>query len=238
MGRRTRSSTTPRQKGRSGRESTDLLALVLATYGTTCHLCGLPGANSKDHLIPWSHTRDNSLANLRPAHLTCNSRRGNRVLPGYGARIVVVIGPPASGKTTWVREHAGPGDVVIDFDSIARALGTTPDADEYAHPQHVSWIARGARKAAIDRATRLATRCTVYVIHAIPSARDLDDYRFMRYEVEVIDPGYEVVRARVEAQRPPSFMQAVNTWYAAYSRLEVTSSEPEPAAASSEGRWW
>lgn len=228
-------------RGRGGRENTDLLALVLATYGTRCHLCGLEGANSKDHLVPWSHTRDNRLSNLRPAHVGCNSRRGNRVLPGYGADIVVVIGPPASGKTTWVRERAQPGDVVIDYDVIARALGADPSADEYAHPQHLAWVARGARRAAVERACRLAARCTVYIIHALPSARALDDYRFMRYRIQVVDPGYDVVRARCEASRPPSFMQAVSTWYGSYAGLKSTDVEaPVPALVSgpSDRTWW
>lgn len=38
---------------------------VFATYGTTCHLCGLSGADTVDHVEPGD---DHSLANLRPAH--------------------------------------------------------------------------------------------------------------------------------------------------------------------------
>lgn len=39
--------------------------LVFAVYGTTCHLCGQPGADTVDHLKPGD---DHSLENLRPAH--------------------------------------------------------------------------------------------------------------------------------------------------------------------------
>lgn len=38
---------------------------VFELYGTTCHLCGLPGADTVDHVRPGD---DHSLANLRPAH--------------------------------------------------------------------------------------------------------------------------------------------------------------------------
>lgn len=33
--------------------------------------------------------------------------------------ITVVTGPPCSGKSTYVRTHARPGDIIVDFDAIA-----------------------------------------------------------------------------------------------------------------------
>ena len=63
-----------------GRAQSVLTAMVLAEYGTTCHLCLQPGATTKDHLIPVSYGGTDSLANLRPAHHRCNSHRRNRLL--------------------------------------------------------------------------------------------------------------------------------------------------------------
>ncbi len=34
----------------------------------------------------------------------------------------IINGPPAAGKTTFVREHAQHGDIIIDLDHIANAL--------------------------------------------------------------------------------------------------------------------
>lgn len=51
---------------------------VIANHGDHCWLCGGPGADTLDHLLP---KRDYpelmfALENLRPAHRSCNSRRG------------------------------------------------------------------------------------------------------------------------------------------------------------------
>ena len=71
-----------------GRRAQALLALVLATYGNSCTLCGSPirldlprrhpDGPSVEHLRPRSKGGSDDLPNLRPAHLRCNSARGNR----------------------------------------------------------------------------------------------------------------------------------------------------------------
>lgn len=65
--------------------------LVVAEYGTRCHLCGQsidltvshpdPKSLSIDHLVPQSRGGSHALENLRPAHLGCNASRGARHTP-------------------------------------------------------------------------------------------------------------------------------------------------------------
>ena len=137
--------------GRSGRASVDLTRTVLAEYGAICWLCGQPGATTKDHVIPWSLGGTDDVENLRPAHKRCNQRRGNRVINGYGARIRVVMGPPASGKSQYVTEHASLTDIVIDLDVIARALMPVTLDRTHVYPQHVRHVAIGARASGTRR---------------------------------------------------------------------------------------
>lgn len=80
----------------SGRKAQRLTALTLATYGTTCHLCGRPGASTADHLIAREHGGDNSLDNLRPAHGSCNSRRRSMPLDQWFARYPIAVAAPPS----------------------------------------------------------------------------------------------------------------------------------------------
>lgn len=63
-----------------GRKAQEYTAKTLETYGVTCHICGLPGATTADHLVPKSidPSRTWDLSNLRPAHSGCNSSKGNR----------------------------------------------------------------------------------------------------------------------------------------------------------------
>lgn len=61
------------RKSRSYRKAA---AKVLA-QSRTCWICGRDGADTADHVIPLSEGGDlTSLLNLRPAHRSCNSRRG------------------------------------------------------------------------------------------------------------------------------------------------------------------
>jgi 5-methylcytosine-specific restriction endonuclease McrA len=41
-----------------------------------CWICGLPGADTRDHIVPLS--KDSSSLATRPAHRSCNSSRGAR----------------------------------------------------------------------------------------------------------------------------------------------------------------
>lgn len=56
-----------------------------------CWLCGHPGADTIDHVIPKSHGGPDETWNMRAAHHSCNSQRGDRT----------PIPPDPTYRTTW-----------------------------------------------------------------------------------------------------------------------------------------
>lgn len=54
--------------------------LVIVRDKGICHLCGMGGADTADHLIPHSKGGTDDLHNLRAAHRFCNVSRGARGL--------------------------------------------------------------------------------------------------------------------------------------------------------------
>ncbi len=44
--------------------------------GLSCHICGLPGSDTVDHVIPLVLGGADYPNNLLPAHRSCNSRKG------------------------------------------------------------------------------------------------------------------------------------------------------------------
>lgn len=101
--------------------------------------------------------------------------------------LYVVTGPPASGKSTWIRERAKSGDIVIDYDRLAVAL-TGEGADGHDHSPAVKAVTAKARGAAIGEALTHADRADVYIIHSSPGAATLARYRRLNAEIVIVDP--------------------------------------------------
>lgn len=134
--------------------------------------------------------------------------------------VYVVTGPPAAGKTTWVQQHAKPGDVTIDYDGLLQALAPGMPNDPVEQPPHIVATVQAARSAAINDATLDAdawgtgARYDVYLVHAMPDRHSMNRYRAHRFEIITIDPGHaECVRRAVAAGRTPRQLAIIQDWY-------------------------
>ncbi|MFF9129131.1 AAA family ATPase [Streptomyces sp. NPDC014806] len=132
--------------------------------------------------------------------------------------LIVVTGPPAAGKSSWIDAHAKPTDVVIDLDRITSAL-TGPGAPSWnQHPLHLR-VAHRARYAAIDEALQLVDQLDVYLIHTMPNAKALTKYKRLQARIVVVDPGRDIVMHRIAAMRSPEMERVATRWYNARRRL-------------------
>lgn len=147
--------------------------------------------------------------------------------------LTVVIGPPAAGKSTWIRQHARPDDIVIDFDLIADAL-TGPSAPRHDHTPAVWAVTRAARRAAIKAAVGWADQTDVYIIHSTPAEATLARYREQGARIVTVDPGRDVVMERCRRERPPKMMKVAAEWYA---QPRATSGDGGGAPAGGRREW-
>lgn len=56
---------------------------IMRKYKSICHLCEEPFADAIDHVVPVALGGSDHPDNLRPAHTTCNSRKGARHYPPW-----------------------------------------------------------------------------------------------------------------------------------------------------------
>lgn len=126
--------------------------------------------------------------------------------------ITVVTGPPAAGKSSYIRAHAKPTDIVVDLDLIALALAG-PGADHHAHDEVLLRVAHRARQAAIHEAERYADQTHLWIIHTMPQAKVRARYKRLGARIVVVDPGEAIVRQRVRDMRQPGMEAVVTRWY-------------------------
>jgi 5-methylcytosine-specific restriction endonuclease McrA len=116
-----------------------LMRALIAERGRVCESCGARGVRIYgDHI---EELADGGAAlDTSNIELLCGSCHNKKTAMARESRgdirhllhpeglarslvpLTIVCGPPASGKTTWVRTRAAPGDLVIDLDEIKAKL--------------------------------------------------------------------------------------------------------------------
>ncbi|MFD7964082.1 AAA family ATPase [Streptomyces zaomyceticus] len=147
--------------------------------------------------------------------------------------LYVVTGPPAAGKSSWIQAHATARDIVIDLDLIARAL-TGPGAPQWNHDPVVQRVAQRARFAAIEESYQHLDDVDVYLIHTMPSLKALAKYKRLKATIIAVDPGRDVIMARIQAMRSPEMQRVATRWY---RQRHVTSAATRSTMPQSTGRW-
>lgn len=129
--------------------------------------------------------------------------------------LTVVTGPPCSGKTTHVHQRAQPGDIVVDYDQLAQALGSPHSHD---HPHDVAAVTRAARDAAVKAALAAHRRgATVWIIDTDPpTARRRTYHRAGATLITLTADRAELHRRAHQAGRPRRWHAVIDEWLAAH----------------------
>ena len=126
--------------------------------------------------------------------------------------LIVVTGPPAAGKSTWIKAHARATDIVLDFDRIAQSI-SGPGAQAQYHSPVAEAVAQRMRFAALSEAKLHLDETDVYLIHTQPKGKALAEYRRLSARIVEIDPGRDVVMERIAAMRRPGMKSVATRWY-------------------------
>lgn len=178
-------------------------------------------ANTVDHIIP--HRGDRKLfwrrSNWQSLCAACHNRKTAREMRGdMDTKIVLVCGPPGSGKIQWVSEHAERGDVVMDFDALVAALSGLPIHDK---PESVLPFAYEARDAVIRRLSRPHSAPTVWIVAT--GATRAERGRWPATETVMLETPAEVCKTRLQGR--PSGLDwgaLVDEWWREYEREDGT----------------
>lgn len=128
----------------------------------------------------------------------------------------LVIGPPGSGKSTWVRERVKYGEMVVDVDEMFRALTMRP---LYEKPPQLIGAVLSIRDHVIENFA------PAWVISS-NAGRDYREGMREQYgaEVVVLETPAEVCLARIAADGRPAagndWEGLVARWWEAYERDE------------------
>lgn len=126
---------------------------------------------------------------------------------------MLLCGPPCAGKTTLAHSLSQSGDVIIDYDGIARALGSP---DQWIHPEPYRTMAEQAMQTQILRALESEQGGTAWVIRSAPKPHHRAQLAHsLSATVYLLDPGKAECLRRA-AQRPTGTRRAIGSWYHHY----------------------
>lgn len=133
----------------------------------------------------------------------------------------IVIGPPGSGKTTYVKERIKRGEIVVDLDKIYEALTFLPHHDK---PQELLGLMLESRGAILGQIAMMGERRPrLWIIASAPKRSDREIYRKMFGKIQVIalEISPEKCMSRISsdptralAQR--GFARIVSDWWSDY----------------------
>lgn len=124
--------------------------------------------------------------------------------------IHVIVGPPCAGKSTFVAENAEPGDIIVDFDRLAKAFGSPSHHDA---PGPLRRVVQAARHAAISQIL-MGRADTAWIIDTDPRPSVVADYRRAGAKFHMIDPGLAACLERAVADERPEWTPGqIRRWY-------------------------
>lgn len=140
-----------------------------------CAYCGKSIVQKYDcighHKIPLTEENVNDVSislnpeNIDLLHHRCHNKIHNKL--GYtNKRVYLVWGSPLAGKSSWVKQAAGEGDLIVDMDAIWQCVS---GCDKYEKPGRLKSVVFGVRDTLIEMVRyRRGKWLNAYIIGGYP----------------------------------------------------------------------
>lgn len=194
-----------------------------------CAYCGKPIVKKYDcighHKIPLTEDNVNDVSislnpeNIDLLHHRCHNKIHNKL--GYtDKRVYLVWGSPLAGKSSWVKQAAGEGDLIVDMDAIWQCVS---GCDKYQKPGRLKSVVFGVRDTLIEMIRyRRGKWLNAYIIGGYPFSgereRMLDT---LNAESIFIDTSESECRQRLEecndGRNKEEWEEYISDWWEKFS---------------------
>lgn len=137
--------------------------------------------------------------------------------------LTLVAGAPCSGKSTYVREHAQRGDLIVDSDAIYSALSGLELHDRPEQLRPFVWAAFWAVLREVRNHRRVGEGVPTWVIQTAADAHRRSEYRRMNQaHIVVLETSPDVCAQRARARFAGdlvalrSALDGINLWWGDY----------------------
>lgn len=191
-----------------------------------CEHCGKPIVKAYDCI--GHHKKELTEANVNDYYISLcadnialvHHRCHNKIHERFGyerpKRVYLVYGPPCAGKSSWVRESAGPEDLILDMDNIWQMLTVN---DRYVKPNRLKANVFGVRDCILDMIRMRTGRWRdAYVIGGYPLSMDRTRLeQSLGAECIFIYEDKETCLERARASERHDWDKYIEQWFADYS---------------------
>ena len=134
-------------------------------------------------------------------------------------QVTVVCGPPGSGKSTYVKERAKPGDLIVDLDDIWQALSGQPYYDKPEGLLTFVWAARDGMMLRLQEPSAIY-RAWIVSMGVTASVRQgyVDDYNatIIMLDVHKGECLNRIAKDSRRADRAEAWTEIVDRWFKNY----------------------
>lgn len=183
-------------------------------------------AVTPDHIIPLKEGGTEAESNIQCLCAPCHAiKTASEAADGNGSAnhpewlkpstipLTIVCGPPCAGKSTYVEQHARPGDVIIDLDDIAKRID--PEYQQWAEkkPGQLSKAIRARNSLLGSLSKRTSAKAAWFIIAAATVAERKWWHAKLGGEVVFLDPGSAECKRRALARGTPQAAEGIDKWY-------------------------